>query len=220
MAFELLAVPERLLKRGDFAYFDGEWPKDWANRYFRVARTRQTVRDYAVPIQAGAGRYGMAPQQSIILNVETNLGLNPYYEKWFFQVRIGLNEGLYHVYPRWPSTEYGMSLQDPGFGIAPTDPDRRYIGFLDMDASRKDQPLFQFLWVKDTLPSFEVYTDGDATIPVYEKPVLRFLANMCLAQEVTEADALKALLSGTIPYFGAEHWSVLSWSAPAVGVAR
>lgn len=205
MSFKLLAVPERLFEPGDLVSFNGEWPQFYRNKVFRVTRTMQTIRERVV------GR--LAPAAQVTVNVD-DIGLNPEYESWLYQVRIGVNPFLGHFYVRWPANDYTMQLQDPNFPINPQDDDLRYIGFLDHDATKKENPTvfhpepalrFQFIWVKDQLPGFIVY--ADSPVGVFQKPVMRFLTNICAIVEETDQQTLEQVRSGKLLVAQATHYS-------------
>lgn len=211
MAFKLLIEPQRLFEPGDLVNFNGEWPEFWRNKLYRVTRNLQTIRDRVVAP-------ALIPDGEVIINVN-DAGLNPEFEPWLYQVRIGLNEGLYHFFVRWPSNDFAMQLQDPNFPINPADADLRNIGFLDSNATKIENATlespesalrFQFIWVKDQLPAFLVRSTASATGPdIFQKIVVRFLVNICGLVRVDDANLIQRVASGEILVEQVQHYSQL-----------
>lgn len=209
MAFKLLVLPQRLLEPGDLVSFNGEWPLFWRNRLFRITRNLQTIRDRVVAA-------ALVPDGEVTINIDA-AGLNPEFEPWLYQVRIGLNQGLYHFYTRWPSNDFTMQLQDPNFPVNPADADLRNIGFLDVDATKIENATlespapalrFQFIWVKDQLPAFLVRSMVSTTGPaIYQKIVTRFLVNICGLEVVTDANLIQRVQSGELLVEQVLHYS-------------
>lgn len=211
MAFKLLIVPQRLFEPGDLVNFNGEWPEFWRNKLYRVTRNLQTIRDRVVAP-------ALVPDGEAIIDVDL-AGLNPEFEPWLYQTRIGLNEGLYHFFVRWPSNDFAMQLQDPNFPINPADADLRNIGFLDSNATKienatlesPEAPLrFQFIWVKDQLPSFLIRSTASATGPdIFQKIVVRFLVNICGLVRVDDPALIQRVASGDVLVEQVQHYSQL-----------
>ena len=209
MAFKLLIEPQRLLEPGDLVSFNGEWPQFWRNKVFRVVRNSQTIRDRVVAP-------ALVPDGEITIDVDA-AGLNPEFEPWLYQTRIGLNSGQWRFYVRWPSNDFAMQLQDPNFPVNPADADLRNIGFLDANATKienatltsPDEALrFQFMWVKDQLPAFLVRSMASTTGPaLYQKVVVRFLLNICGLAEETDPNLLQRVASGELLVEQILHYS-------------
>lgn len=211
MAFKLLVTPQRLLEPGDLVSFDGEWPAFWRNKVFRVQRNSVTIRDRLVEA-------ALVPDGEVTIDLDA-AGLNPEFEPWLYQVRIGLPVGPFHFFTRWPSNDFTMQLQDPNFPINPADADLRNIGFLDHNATKienatlesPEPPLrFQFIWVKDQLPSFIVRSIASLTGPaVHQKIVIRFLVNICGLIEETNPAILGQIADGSLLIEQVIHYSLL-----------
>lgn len=209
MAFKLLVEPQRLLEPGDLVNFNGEWPQFWRNKLFRVTRNLQTIRDRVLAA-------ALVPDGEITVNLD-DIGLNPEFEPWLYQTRIGLNPGLYNFYVRWPSNDFAMQLQDPNFPINPADADLRNIGFLDENMTKiqnatlesPDEALrFQFIWVKDQLPAFVVRSIASTIGPqIFQKIVTRFLVNICGLVEETDSSLIQRVASGELLVEQILHYS-------------
>ena len=212
MSFKILSVPQPLLMPGNLVDFQGNWPAAWRDKVFRVTDALQTIRD------TEAGIIGHADE--ITINVDTDLGLNPEREAFLYQVRIGFNDFLGRFYVRWPSNDFTMQVQDPDFSIAQGDTtaaQRQLIGFLDHTVTKKENPTlrdpdpslrFEFLWVKDQLPSFLIRGDSGSTAEdIFSKVNIRYLTNICRMEVETDPQLLADILNGELLVTQAIHYS-------------
>lgn len=212
MAFKILTLPQPLLQPGDLVDFRGGWPQPWRDRLFIVTQASQTVRDRQQGI--------IGDDDELVVDVDTDLGLNPERSEFLYQVRIGMNDFPGRMYVRWPSNDFALQLQDPNFGIAPGDTSaaqRQFIGFIDHTTSKLEQPTllnpepglrFEFIWVKDQLPAFLIRGDTGGS-NIFFKVNLRYLVNICALAEETDPDRLDAVRSGELLVTQAIHYSVL-----------
>ena len=212
MSFRILTLPQPLLQPGDLVWFRGQWNEPWRDRIFRIEESLATIRDF----DHGVIGHG----DEITINVNTDLGLNPDRNQFLYQVRLGLNDFLGRFYVRWPSNDFTMQVQDPNFTIAPADvtaAQRQLIGFLDRTVTKKENPTifdpefslrFEFLWVKDQLPSFLVRGDAGAVAQdIFSRVLIRYLTNVCGIAEVDDPQLIDQITSGELLVTQALHYS-------------
>lgn len=212
MSFKILTVPQSLLMPGNLVDFQGNWPEQWRDKIFRVSDALQTIRDREEGIIGHTGE--------ITIDPDTDLGLNPERDEFLYQIRIGMNDFAGRFYVRWPSNDFTMQVQDPDFSIAPADTSasqRQLIGFLDHTVTKKENPTlrdpesglrFEFLWVRDQLPSFLVRGDsGSAAEEVFSKVNIRYLTNICRIVEETDPTLIEDIRSGELLVTQAIHYS-------------
>lgn len=209
MAFEELLVQERLLKSGDLIQFNGQWGFPYTDKLFRVvsAENTQVVSEIAL---AAPG-----VQTVVVLDDE---GLNPEFENWAYEVRIGVSGELAKLYTRWPSNDFTRQVQDPNFSINPSDVARKLIGFSDQVSTPASDPRYRWFWVKDQLPSFIAMNDsgalGSAT-PVFEKISLRWIVNILGLTPETDPQVVEGVQNGSVFVSQAQYWNLTgrrSWS--------
>lgn len=212
MSFRILTVPQPLLQAGDLVWFRGNWPLVWRDKIFRIEDTLATIRDREEGI--------IGHNDEITIDPDATLGLNPERDPFLYQVRIGMNDFLGRLYVRWPSNDFTMQVQDPDFSIAPADAtaaQRQLIGFLDHTVTKKENPTildptpglrFEFIWVRDQLPSFLVRGDSGSTAEdIFSKVNIRYLTNICGITEVDDPTLLDQITSGELLITQALHYS-------------
>ncbi|HEU0022887.1 MAG TPA: hypothetical protein VFR55_14625 [Dehalococcoidia bacterium] len=212
MSFKILTVPQPLLQPGDLVDMRGNWPQPWRDQIYRVTDTLPTIRDREEGIIGHNGE--------ITIDPDATLGLNPEREEFIYQVRIGMNDFPGRFYVRWPSNDFTMQVQDPNFSIAQADTSasqRQLIGFLDHTVTRKENPTrrdpepglrFEFLWVKDQLPSFLIRGDSGALVTdIFAKVNIRYLTNICRIEAVTDPEIIDEIRSGSLLVSQAIHYS-------------
>lgn len=225
MAFNLLATPEPLLKQGHYLGLIGDWGEHYTKQWYRVKRTRVTVRDWSAGIVDAA--------TATIPTVDPStaaLALQPRYYETIYQARIGIAPDL-RVYIQWPTTEYQMALEEPNRAPVPTDIAganlQAYIGYVDS----KDSPIaprtnsdrstilddlrFEFFFVRDWLPVFRVMADYFTGMAAaqghnrFSKIILRFLVNMMTITPVADTAIRTKLEQGQLIYKPVLHYSEL-----------
>ncbi|MFQ6030618.1 MAG: hypothetical protein ACE5Q6_24365 [Dehalococcoidia bacterium] len=212
MSFRILTVPQPLLQPGDIVWFRGNWPVQWREKIFRIEDALQTIRDFDHGV--------IGHDDEVTIDPDATLGLNPERDPFLYQVRIGMNDFLGRFYVRWPSNDFTMQVQDPDFSIAPADTtaaQRQLIGFLDHTVTKKENPTiwdpefslrFEFLWVRDQLPSFFVRGDsGAAAQDIFSRVLIRYLTNICGIAEVDDPQLIDRITSGDLLVTQALHYS-------------
>ncbi len=211
MSFRILSIPQPLLASGDIVWFRGEWPLTWRDRIFRITDVLQTIRDREEGIIGHDDEITVDPD---------DIGLNLERDPYLYQLRIGFNDFLGRAYVRWPSNDFTMQLQDPDFSIAPGDTtanQRQLIGFLDHSVTKRENPTqlepepglrFEFIWVRDQLPSFLFRGDaGAAAQDIFSKVNVRYMINICGIAEVQDPALIDEITSGQLLVTQAIHYS-------------
>lgn len=198
--FELLAVPEELLKENYYVYFTvGRWTSDgkYENRFFQVELTQQIPCERAFIISAGL---------SFDFKLEDE-GLIPTNPLTLYEILIGLKgEGIL-FYPRIPSTDYYLKLEKAGFVPDPADARLRYLGCYVQEDSPYDKPKLRTYTIKDMEPPvIRMYNDA----PNDEKAVLRFIVNRCKLAPV-DAETERKLRLKQLPYRVIKHYTQMVW---------
>ena len=211
MSFRILNLAQPLLQPGDIVWFRGNWPLQWRGKIFRISDALPLIRDRDEGIIGHNDEITVDPE---------DIGLNPDRDPFLYQVRIGFNDFLGRAFVRWPSNDFTMQLQDPDFSIVPADTganQQQLIGFLDHQVTKKENPTFlspepglrfEFLWVRDQLPSFLFRGDaGSLTEDVFSKVLVRYMVNICGLAEVDDPALVEEITSGELLVTQALHYS-------------
>lgn len=227
MGFRLLATPEPLLKPGMYVGMIGDWGdkfvkempetitkfypalRDPVSAFYRITWTEQVVRDYYHGIMPKSP----SPDTFVTIDPDDDIGLQPRYYSSLYQTRIGISPD-WMCYLLWPTSEYRMPLEEPGYSPDPTNTDKRYIGFIDSVQSPiadEEHPevtmRFEFWFVRDWMPEFHAYVNS---ITDYVKLIMRFLVNRLSIKYINptlEANLILRLLRREIPWTPVFHYS-------------
>lgn len=222
MAFTLLATPKPLLEQGHFLGMIGDWGEHYSNIWYRIKRTRVSVRDWYAGIMPADASAPLLIDVGLT-GLTSTVSLSPRYYETIIQSRIGLSPD-WRCYIRWPTDEYRMGLEEPNRAPNPTEdatsPYRAYIGFIDSHdspmaplvnfdrSSCLDDLRFEFFFVRDWMPYLYAYPNFFTTAnSKYVKIILRFLANMLTIEKVTDANLVRQLESGQQKYTPVLHYS-------------
>lgn len=222
MAFALLATPEPLLKQGHYIGMLGEWGEHYGKKWYRIRRTRISVRDWYAGIMAADASAALLIDPGVTGTTST-ISLSPRYYETIYQTRIGLSPD-WRCYVRWPTDEYRMALEEPNRAPNPTEdaasPYRGYIGYIDARdspiaplvnfdrSSVLDDLRFEFFFVRDWMPQFYAYPDFfTGSNHKYVKLILRFLVNMLIIEPVKDENVKQRLEDGTQTYKPVLHYS-------------
>ncbi|MDP2954991.1 MAG: hypothetical protein Q8N53_01105 [Longimicrobiales bacterium] len=220
--YTLLATPEPLLKQSHHIGMIGDWGERYTRKWYRVRRTRPTVRDWYAGI--------MSSTTATLVDIDlaaAAIGVQPRYYETIYQARIGIAPDL-RLYIRWPTDEYRGALEEPGRAPNPTDVAganlTAYIGSIDS----KDSPIgpkvnypgasqhsilddfrFEMFLVRDWAPILRPYPDyfTGAGNSIYVKIILRFLLNMLTIEPIEDQATRDKLEAGQLIYKPVLHYS-------------
>ena len=182
---KLHAEQPTLLKEGDYVKFVSSdrrakfSPDVYAGATFKVTKTQRVVFDRAFIIP---------PNDYTELDLSNDgLGLYPERPTTLYEILIGLKgskEML--IYIQIPAGKYLNRLEKSDLYPVPADPTRRYLGFIDLQASTIDEPKLLVYSLKDMESIiFQVYNDSSD----YQKIIFRFLVNKCQIAPVKPEEA-------------------------------
>jgi len=217
-----LATAEPLLKVGHFVGMIPPGPGGWGDKYphkwYQVTFAMPMLRDW----RAGYMPASPSPDVAQLIDPDADIHLEPRYYSTIYQARIGISPDVL-IYTRWPTNEYRMVLEEPGFSPVPTEQtDRAYIGFVDSTMSPirniidPDQAMrFEMFFIRDCMPVYHAYVNS---IKDYTKIIMRFLLNKCTIRAVEDETIRGKLERKEIPYKPVFHYSVYVARAEGITV--
>ena len=174
MAVELLTETPRLLQDGHYIAFEGGWPADKNNKWFRVERAQQIKLDIPRIVASGSSidLDFSAPAAGGIADL--SISLLPTGGDTLYELLIGMKGNVF-MYPMY-NNSYFQKLDVTN--VAPDTGDRnlRYLGFFDENDSPFEAPRLREHVVKDQQPPvLRLYNDQIVDEPL----VIRFIVNRC-----------------------------------------
>ena len=208
--FQILTTPEPLLKLGYYVGMIGEWGDKYPSKWYQVVFPRYTIRDFYSGI--------MPSDAAAALEIDpastTGMGMEPRYYTTIYQVRMGLSPD-WGFYLRWPSGEYRMPLEQPGFEPVPTEytsTEKGLLGFIDSRQSPITPDAADLKWemfyVRDWMPVFYAYPHFvTSATSKYVKLITRQVVNMITMQPVRDPETRKRLENLQLPFKPVFHYS-------------
>jgi hypothetical protein len=198
--FELLAIPEELLKENYYIYFTkGAWTttSEFSDKFFAVQLTQQVPFELAYILDA-AGSYDIKFEEN---------GLIPTSPITLYEILMGLKGETILAYPRIPSTDYYLKLEQSGYVPDTADETKRYLGCYVQEDTPYNQPKLRTYTIKDMEPPvLRLYNHG----PNPEKAVVRFIINRCKLSTV-DAETERKLRAKQLPFRVIKHYTQMVW---------
>jgi hypothetical protein len=206
MPIEVLTEVEPFLKFGHYVLFSSKWKDPIGDTVRKVLMAQQIPRYKSYIVSAG--RY-------VDVDLSTGSGFYPDSPSSLFEILFGMKSGSppnVILYPRLPSTEYFMKLEESG-QVPPdnpaTDDDLRLIGGLTEDDINMEKPRLRIYTLKRDYMDrivLRIYNNSaDVT-----KVILRGTVNRIkLSKPVSEDEKKEIIKSGR--YRWIPHWEDIKW---------
>jgi len=160
----------------DIVWFSELWPSRFERKYFRIDYSR------VVPVRAG---YILDAGESVEVDYsdDTEVMLYPRNDMTLYEILHGIYGPGIHVYPKFPSTEYFLRLEESNGYVNPNVGEHRYLGeYTDIQIPYGEGRL-RIHTVKDVEPIvMEIYNDNDQV----QKAITLLYVNMCLLRPIPE----------------------------------
>ena len=176
--------PRKLfLKPQENVYFTEAWPIDKVRgKFFQIVKNKVLKRDV----------WKLIPQAtSTDLDLTKEDAWIPETDKLLYEMNVTL-KGNVLLYPKWPNTDYFLTLPKPGYSPNPADDTLRYLGCFDQDdiPFTGEGGILKIYTVKDLDPiRLTLYNDSIQA----EKAVVRFMINICEITEIAKPPVFRKI---------------------------